>query len=99
MNKQIHTRERGSYKTKQNEAKKTQRPNARIAKSAFTLKQAHTLEEEVQETTATERQDCQNRFRITKTLCTSHSNKHKSSLQIQKFGNTLKVDLSSHKAS
>ena len=44
---------------REKEAKKTQQPNAKIAKSAFTLKQAHTLEEEVQETTATERQDRQ----------------------------------------
>ena len=64
------------------EAKKTQRPNVTIAKSAFTSKQAHTLEEEVQETTATERQDSQNCFRIAKILCTLHFNKHKSSLQI-----------------
>ena len=81
------------------EAKKTQRPNARIAKSAFTSKQAHTLEEEVQETTATERHDRQNRFRITKTLCTLHFNKHKKLSPNSKFGNTLKVDFSSHKAS
>ena len=91
MNKRMHTRENvEAAKRNKMKQRKHSDQTRESPKSAFTLKQTHTLEEEVQETTATERQDRQNRFRITKTLCTSHFNKHKSSLQIQNLEIHLK---------
>ena len=60
-------RECGSCKTKEKRSEEntaTKRENRQ--KFAFAIKQTHTLEEEVQETTATECQDRQNCFRISK---------------------------------
>ena len=63
------------------------------------MKQELTEKKEVQETTAIEHQDRQSHFRITQTLCTSHYNKRKALAKFQNLENTLKIDLSSHKAS
>ena len=79
----MHTRENAKAakedKMKQEHTEKISKENTATERKdrqiAFALKQAHTSEEGVQETPATECQDRQNHFRITKTLCTSHYNK------------------------
>ena len=82
----MHTRENVKAANEDNRSKEnavTEREHRQ--KSLSYSKQTYTLEEEAQETTATERHKCQNRFRIIKKLCTLHFNKYKSSLQILKL--------------